>query len=365
MVLLEAWDQHVTIQTTQGDLLKANAEALVNTVNCVGFMGRGIAAQFKRAWPDNFRAYEAACKQGAVQPGQMFITETGRLVGPRWLVNFPTKRHWRGQSRMEDIERGLTALVADVARLGIRSIAIPPLGCGLGGLRWDEVKPRIEFAFAALPEVQVLLYEPAAPPAAADMARQARPPEMTPGRAVLVGLMDRYLAGLLDPWVSLLEVHKLLYFAQVAGENLRLRYVKAPYGPYAENLRHVLSRVEGHLLSGYADGGDQPDKPLALQPGAVEAAMALLATAPESRARFAEVASLVEGFESSFGMELLATVHWVWAHEGATGPEEATQRVYAWNSRKRQFTARQIQIAWTRLSDLGWLREERRAGALR
>ena len=134
-------------------------------------------------------------------------------------------------------------------------------------------------------------------------------PKMTPGRAALVGLMNCYLRGLLDPFVTLLEVHKLMYFMQVAGEPLRLKFVKATYGPYAENLRHVLNAIEGHLVSGYADGGDAPDKELELVPGALEDAHAFLENTPETQARFDRVSALIEGFESSFGLELLSTVH--------------------------------------------------------
>jgi len=344
------------IDVTRGDILQADAEALVNTVNCVGFMGRGIAAQFKRAYPKNFAAYAQACKRHEVQPGRMLIVETGRLTNPRWVVNFPTKRHWRGDSRIEDIDSGLAALIADVRRLGIKSIAVPPLGCGLGGLAWSEVRPRIEQAFAALPEVKVLVFEPEGAPAAAQMARSSKVPTMTPGRAVLVGLIERYLAGLMDPFVSLLEIHKLMYFMQEAGEPLRLRYTKAQYGPYAENLRQVLAHVEGHFLSGYADGGDNPDKQLELVPGASEDAHAFLAAHPETKARFDRVAELVQGFESPFGMELLATVHWVAAHDGAGTVSEATDAVYQWNERKQAFEPRQLQIAWDVLGAGGWLR---------
>lgn len=343
------------IKRTRGDILKADAEALVNTVNCDGFMGRGIALQFKRAWPDNFRAYEAACKRQEVQPGSMFITETRRLVGPRWLVNFPTKRHWRAKSRMDDIETGLAALVGDVRRLGIRSIAVPPLGCGLGGLAWEEVRPRIEAAFAALPEVAVLLYEPGGAPPTEERSRDAEPQPVTPQRAVMVGLVERYLSGLMEPWVTLLELHKLMYFAQLAGEPLRLRYVQGHYGPYAENLRHVLARVEGDLLTGYADGGEQPDKEIALVPGAVERARAVLDRADDSRARFERVVDLVEGYETPYGMELLATVHWVATRMGARSPAEAVAGVHGWNDRKRQFTERQIGLAWQTLETKGWL----------
>jgi len=126
------------IEYASGDILKCEADALVNTVNCVGVMGRGIALQFKNAFPENFRAYETACKLGAVQPGQMFVYETGQLTPPRFIINFPTKRHWRGKSRIEDIEAGLVDLVGVIRDKGIRSIAIPPLGAGLGG--WTGTK---------------------------------------------------------------------------------------------------------------------------------------------------------------------------------------------------------------------------------
>ncbi len=343
------------IEPTTGDILKADAEALVNTVNCVGFMGRGIAAQFKRAFPANFAVYEAACKREEVQPGRMLVVETGQLTNPRWIVNFPTKRHWRANSRLEDIDAGLVALTAEIRRLGIKSIAVPPLGCGLGGLAWSDVRPRIERAFATLPDVKVLLFEPIGAPAAHAMARSATAPAMTPGRAVLVALVERYLAGLMDPFVSLLEVHKLMYFMQEAGEPLRLDYKKAVYGPYAENLRHVLAHVEGHLISGYKDGGDAPDKQLALVPGASASAVSFLESHPITRARFDRVAELVQGFETPFGMELLATVHWVAAHEGATTADEARDAVYAWNARKRAFDPRQVQLAWDVLALGGWL----------
>jgi O-acetyl-ADP-ribose deacetylase (regulator of RNase III) len=343
------------IELTRGDIVKADAEALVNTVNCVGVMGRGVALQFKRAFPENFAAYAAACKREDVQPGRMFVFETGQLTNPRYIINFPTKRHWKGKSRMADVEAGLAALVTDVQRLRIRSIAVPPLGCGLGGLDWSEVRPRIEGAFAALPDVLVLLHDPSGAPAAKQMARSTEPPRLTPGRAVLVGLMQHYLAGLMDPFVSLLEVHKLMYFMQEAGEPLRLEYKKAPFGPYAENLRQVLARIEGHLVSGYADGGDAPDKRLELVPGAVDEAAAFLGAHPETRARFERVADLVEGFETPFGMELLATVHWVMTREGATSPPDAALAVYRWNARKRAFSEHQIQIACDVLAAKGWV----------
>jgi O-acetyl-ADP-ribose deacetylase (regulator of RNase III) len=342
------------IEYKTGDILAEDAEALVNTVNCVGFMGRGIALEFKRVWPDNFTAYAAACRRREVRPGRMFVFETGRLTNPRYIINFPTKRHWRGKSRIEDIEAGLTALVGEVRKRHIRSIAIPPLGAGLGGLIWADVRPRIERAMSELPDVRAVVFEPYRAPAAGRSHRARKVPAMTPGRAALVGLMDRYLAGLLDPFVSLLEVHKLMYFMQEAGEPLRLRLAKGPYGPYAENLRHVLSEIEGYYVSGYGAGGDEPDKVLELVPGAVDDARAALAERPETSERFDRVAKLVDGFESPFGLELLSTVHWIIAHEGATSEEEVVAQTYGWAERKRQFSRHQILLARTVLTDRGW-----------
>lgn len=343
------------IKYTTGDILKSEADALVNTVNCVGVMGRGIALQFKNMFPENFKAYEVACKREAVQPGRMFVFETGQLMSPRFIINFPTKRHWRSRSRIEDIESGLVDLVQVIRDKNIRSIAIPPLGAGLGGLEWNEVRSRIELALAGLENVQIFIYEPNGAPANDTMTHIREVPKMTIGRAALVELMQRYLGGLLDPFVSLLEVHKLMYFMQEAGEPLRLKYVKHHYGPYAENLRHVLKTVEGHLISGYADGGDRPDKTLSLVPGAANDAKNFLAQNEVSRARFERVTKLVEGFESPFGLELLATVHWVMNKEGVTTHEQVLQRIHHWNSRKQQFSSRQIVIAEERLRKQGWL----------
>lgn len=343
------------IEFTSGDILKDDSDALVNTVNCVGVMGRGIALQFKNFSPQNFKAYAAACQHNEVQPGRMFVFATGQITPPRYIINFPTKRHWRGKSRMQDIETGLADLVAVIRAKGIRSIAIPPLGSGLGGLEWAEVRPRIEAAMATLADVRVRVFEPKGAPVTDAMVHNREVPPMTAGRAALVELMNRYLAGLLDPFVTLLEVHKLMYFMQEAGEPLRLKFAQAAYGPYAENLRHVLRTIEGHLISGYADGGDAPDKQLSLVPGAVEDATVFLEQHAQTRARFDKVAALVEGFESPYGLELLSTVHWVMKYQPVAKLDDVVQRAYAWNARKRQFTPRQIGIAADVLVEKGWV----------
>jgi O-acetyl-ADP-ribose deacetylase (regulator of RNase III) len=335
---------------TSGDLFEAGTDALVNTVNCVGIMGRGVALQFKKAYPANFRAYEAACKAGEVQPGHMFVHETGKF-SPRFIVNFPTKRHWKGKSRI-DIDSGLVALAAAIKAHGIKSIAIPPLGAGLGGLDWNDVLPRIKSALQDVPDLQVVIYEPKGAP---EVVKSKDVPNMTPGRASLVVLMQQYLKGLLDPFVTLIEAQKLMYFMQLAGQPLNLEYEKGHYGPYATKLSHVLNKVEGHFVSGYQDGGDQPFKELTIVPGAYEDATRFLADMPDVQDRFERVANLVEGFETPFGLELLATVHWVVDREAAHGPDEAVTRIHNWNDRKKAFTPRQIGLAYDVLQSKGWL----------
>lgn len=150
----------MTIEFVTGDIFQANAQALVNTVNCVGVMGRGLALQFKKNFPDNFKAYAAACMRGEVRPGKMFVFEIQGLNGPKYLINFPTKRHWRDGSRMEDIDSGLKALAEEIRHRDVRSIAIPPLGSGLGGLKWAEVRPRIEETLRGLNRLRAIVYEP-------------------------------------------------------------------------------------------------------------------------------------------------------------------------------------------------------------
>jgi O-acetyl-ADP-ribose deacetylase (regulator of RNase III) len=346
------------IEVTEGNLLEAPVEALVNTVNTVGIMGKGIALQFRQAYPEMFKAYEKACKAGDVRLGKMYVFDLGGLSGgPRWIINFPTKKHWHGRSRLSDIEAGLQDLAAVVRKLGIRSIAVPPLGCGNGGLDWGEVRPRIEAALSGLAEVRVLLFPPGRVPEAKSMPNRTVRPKMTPGRAALIGLVDRYLKGLLDPFVSLLEVHKLMYFMQEAGEPLRLKFQAKPFGPYATNLRQVLARLEQHYTQGYGAGQDSPDTLIELLPGAIEEAREFLKKNHHTLSRMDRVAALIDGFEDPYGMELLSSVHWVMKHEPETqaNPEAAVKAVHQWGAQKRhRLKPEHIRKAWQRLKEQRW-----------
>lgn len=346
------------ITEAQGNLLAADAEALVNTVNTTGVMGKGIALQFKRAYPAMFKDYARTAKNGGIKLGQMHVWPTGQMTGPRYIINFPTKGHWRAQSKLRDIAKGLEDMVGVVRALGIRSVAVPPLGCGNGGLDWSDVRPLIVKAFEALPEVDVVLYPPGLTPKASEMRAGDPAPSMTPGRAALIALMQRYSeAALANP--SLIESQKLMYFLQEAGEPLRLHYQKHLYGPYADNLRHVLKVVEGHYLSGFGDGSSnvQEAEPLEVLPGAYDAASPVLVEHPETVHRIERVVELTEGFESAYGLELLASVHWVARHDASESDAETVVRnVRAWSSRKgRMFTPEHVKVALQALSDRGWL----------
>lgn len=343
------------IELTRGNILTVDAEALVNTVNCVGVMGKGIALQFKKAFPENFKAYEAACRNKEVKPGRMFVFNTGQMFNPRFIINFPTKRHWRGKSRYEDIEMGLEALVQEVRERKIRSIAIPPLGSGLGGLQWEQVKPMIEKAFATMPEVQIKLFEPKGSPDAKEIPVGTANPKMTVARALFVKLVQQYTRFAYR--LTLLEIQKLAYFLQESGLDLKLRYVKHLYGPYAHNLNKVLEILEGHYIRGYGDT-QKPDVEITLLPEADKEADRFLQLHPHAMPNLERVADLVDGFETPYGMELLSSVHWIAVHDReASDAEGAIVAMANWNERKqRLFKADHIHFAWERLQAEDWLK---------
>jgi O-acetyl-ADP-ribose deacetylase (regulator of RNase III) len=226
------------ISEETGNLLDAPADALVNTVNTAGVMGKGLALQFKQAYPANFHAYRVACHHGEVSLGRMFVYEPGVPGQPRYLVNFPTKGHWRDRSDLGNVRDGLADLRRVILDRAITSIAVPPLGCGNGGLDWRDVRPLIAEALGDLPGVRVLVYPPQDTPPPAAMPVGTRRPRMTTGRAALLALLAEYAglswlegATVIRGGASLLEVQKLMYFLQETGQPLRLSYAKGRYGP--------------------------------------------------------------------------------------------------------------------------------------
>lgn len=353
-----------------GSLLGAHADALVNTVNTVGVMGKGLALQFKQAYPGNFRAYQAACKRGEVRLGRMFVYEAPNLGQPRYVINFPTKGHWRSRSRLDDIRTGLRDLRQVIADCGIRSIAVPPLGCGNGGLDWRDVRLLITAALGDLTDVRVLVYPPQEGPSPETMPVRTQRPRLTSGRAALLALISDYAqlswaegSTVVRDAASLLEIQKLMYFLQEAGQPLRLSYAKGIYGPYAENLNHVLQALEGHYLRGYGDRTRRilDLSPIALVAGAADEAREWLDHYPGDGTtdRVSAVTQLVPGFASPYGVELLATVHWTATREAAghvADPAAVTQAIRGWNSRKgRIFTEDHVSVAIEHLGELNWV----------
>jgi len=308
------------IRSIRGNLLEASAEALVNPVNEIGVMGKGLALQFREAFPESARAYQEACKRKAVHVGQVLLSASGSLVGPRWIIHFPTKRHWRHRSKLAWVREGLQDLVRVIREHGIASIALPPLGCGNGGLEWRVVRREIESVVESLTDVDILLYEPTTEYHAAPKAVGVE--VLTPARALVAELIRRY--EVLGLECTNLEVHKLAWFLQRAIQRLGLedpldlRFSANRYGPYADRLRHLLDAMDGsylHCEKRLAEAG--PLEPIGFVDAKREAVAAYLESgeALPYRQALEETARLIDGFESPLGMELLATLDWLLGQE--------------------------------------------------
>ncbi len=309
------------IRFTKGNLLDSHAEAVVNTVNTVGVMGKGIALMFKEAFPANFREYADACKRGEVRTGRMFVTERPVIVGlPRWIINFPTKEDWRTKTKTEWIRSGLDDLVRVIRERNIRSIALPPLGCGNGGLDWKNVRPLIEQALGGLPDVEILVYEPTSE--YQNVAKRAGVEKLTPARALIAELVRRY--WILGIECSMLEIQKLAWFlereivASGLDNELDLQFVAHRYGPYADRLKHLLDYLDGSYLRSQVRIPDaKPTDVIAFNDEKKERVAAYLKSeASRYVGALDRVSRRIDGFESPLGMELLATVDWLMAREG-------------------------------------------------
>ncbi len=336
------------IKFVKGNLLEAQVDALVNTVNCVGAMGKGIALQFKQAFPENFRQYYNACKRKEIKIGRVYITENVLSEFPKYIVNFPTKDHWRDPSNIEFVNKGLDDLKEQIHKLGIKSIAIPPLGSGLGGLSWELVKESIVRCLSDLDSVEIFVYEPGQVPRINEMIIRTPKPEMTLSRAILIILLDRYQKC--QYRLSLLEIQKLMYFMQELGQDLKLKYIKHKYGPYAHNLENMLQGLDGHYIKGYGDRTQKSEIEVNKEylPEALNAIKENLFINKYIK----NVFSLIEGFETPYGLELLSTVHWLYVHEGVKQLNEMIKAIQAWNTRKGTlFQPNHIEIALEHLKE--------------
>ncbi len=305
----------------KGNLLDAEVEAVVNTVNTVGVMGKGIALMFKERFPRNYEAYAAACKAGQVRIGRMFVSPIDELDGPRWIINFPTKEHWRSPTKLEWVCAGLAALKDVISEKHIRSIAIPPLGCGNGGLDWEVVRPLIEEALSDLEDVEIVVYEPTEQ--YQNVAKKKGVEKLTPARALIAEMVRRY--WVLGIECTLLETQKLAWFLERMikrmglKDPLDLRFVADRYGPYANRLTHLLNGLDGsylHCEKRLADAGvfdtiwfeEAKRERVELYLKSSEARMYLPALEAADE--------LIDRFQSPLGLEALATVDWLIVREG-------------------------------------------------
>lgn len=303
----------------EGNLLQAGTEAIVNTVNTVGVMGKGIALMFRDSYPQNFKAYAEACKRKEIEVGHMFVVENRALEGidnTQWIINFPTKKHWRNPSKIEWITSGLIDLKRVIIEKNIHSIALPPLGCGNGGLDWNEVRSEIERVLGDLNDVAVIVYEPT--DKYQNVAKRKGVEALTPARALIAEMVRRY--WVLGIECTYLEVQKIGWFLErtikemQVKDPLDLRFVADKYGPYSDRLRHLLDGLDGsylHCDKRLGDAGptdtiwfDEERKPF------VDAYLMQLEVEPLKEV-LDRTAERIDGFESPLGMELLSTVDWL------------------------------------------------------
>lgn len=350
------------ISFTKGNLLEADVEAVVNTVNEVGVMGKGIALMFKDAYPENFKAYAKACKSGEVHVGKVFVTRRDQLLGPKWVINFPTKKHWRHKTKMEWVVAGLDDLRQFVLREKVRSIAIPPLGSGNGGLEWSEVRSKIVDSMSELNDVDVIVYEPTRE--YQNVSKRAGVKKLTPARALIAELIRRY--SVLGFECTFLEVQKLAWFLERSirqlglDDPLDLRFEAGIYGPYANRLSHLLDALDGSYLrceKRIPDAG--PMDLVRFDDKQKDQVGAYLRTGDAKiYAEALEKASeLIDGFESPLGLELLATVGWLLSEEDRKPTvEDIKKGISGWpggesaGARKQKiFDDRQIKLALQRI----------------
>lgn len=338
----------------KGDLLSANVEALVNTVNTVGVMGKGIALQFKNQFPKNYKAYKEACKNNTFKVGEVLVVPDGDLLSQKLIINFPTKEHWKSDSKYEFIVDGLKALKKTIIQYGIKSIAIPPLGCGNGGLDWDKVRLLIEEELSDL-KIDIQVFQPNDKIKSLLQSQELKKEtQLTPARAMLMYLMYQYEA--LGDQSSLFVANKLAYFLQESGEKLRLKFEGHHYGPYSVQLNHVFSYLNGIYLRGMEQNEIKPFEPLFLNYDKYSEIEKYIEKElkQEQRQRLTNVINLIKGYQSTYALELLASVDFVKKSNSTITVQEIKHKIDTWNKRKADlFDLKHIEIAYKHLKNYG------------
>lgn len=335
------------IKYTSGNILSAEAEAIINSVNIVGVMGKGLALEFKKAYPDNYNEYKKVCDSKSLEIGKLHIYNTGKFL-PKYIINFPTKKHWRYPSKIEYISSGLEELKKQIKKLHIQSIAIPPLGAGNGKLDWNDVKNLISEKLKDIEDCEFLIYEPGYQPKILQ-TKKVSPEKLTVARAMLLYLFYKYLA--LDYSLNMLVTQKLAYFLQRFGEPLKLRYEKGWYGPFAPNLNKVLEYINGSYIN-FDTNNIKPGNVIKINSNRKKEVEEYIEneTSETQRNRLDKVSQLIEGFETPYSLELLATVDFILKDNPSYSTDDILSNIENWTKRKKELMKyRHIEIAHKRI----------------
>ncbi|HEX8329783.1 MAG TPA: macro domain-containing protein [Hymenobacter sp.] len=332
-----------------GNLLDAPAQALVNTVNTVGVMGKGIALQFRERFKHNYAVYLRTCKAGELVPGHLLAVEELTAHGPQLIINFPTKTDWRRKSTYAYIETGLQALATLITERQLSSVALPPLGCGHGGLEWCRVKPLIEQHLGSLDGTAVMVYEPSE---AVRAVLQQAPvtSHLTPARAMLLYSLFAYES--LGEEASVFAANKLAYFLQRLGEPLKLKFHAHHYGPYSPAVQHVLYHLNGKYLQGLEQNEAKAFEALTLNYDCLEEVVMYIARNlnPEQQLRLNNLLKLIDGFQSALSLEVLASVDFLQTEDSQQSPQQLYTRLQEWSARKRRLVSEyHVQVSYNHL----------------
>ena len=320
------------IKYITGNILESNAQALINTVNTVGVMGKGIALQFRKAYPSNYKAYAEACKRDEIKVGELFVSRDSNLEsGEKIIINFPTKKDWRKPSEYIYIENGLDDLVKVLESSQIKSIAIPPLGAGNGGLEWEKVKRIIESKLSNLP-VEIFVYEPTSQ--IIEHLKKERV-KLTDARALLLFVLYDLIRN--GEYVSEFSSEKVCYFLQRFGAQkyFKLEFTPNFYGPYSGKVRFVLNALNGSYIMGYSDMNKKPFEPLTLVADGYQSVKNHI----EGKAELVEIAkrtiNFLNGFYSDFALELLSSIDYIVSSYNTYDRQDVYHKLEGWNDRKR------------------------------
>ncbi len=327
-----------------GNIFESNTEAIVNTVNTVGIMGKGIALGFKKRYPENFKIYAEACKIDGLDIGILLVTETQDLTGKKIIINFPTKKHWRNPSEYEYIEKGAKELVKVIKEREIKSIAIPPLGAGNGGLNWAKVRSILETHILPLRnDCDFIIYEPNN--TVKETLKNERV-KLTDARAMLLYMLFNIVEN--GEFISEFSSEKVCYFLQRFGAKdiFKLKFQQAFYGPYSNKVKRLLSLMNGSYLTGFANMDKRAFEPLSLIMDSKDTVSGYLNERKDLKKLCVNTNEFLTGFYSTFGLELLSTIDFIILRDDKLDSKHIKEELKKWSSRKSKlFKESHIDIA--------------------